>query len=111
MNRLVTVWLNGAGALGAGRPDLASSSGRKVHHYRVDGEAAERLIWIETDASQKSGWSAGDVPASAGEFFSFELARDVGVWLQTPAPWLYIVHTDIPADVVADYNAWYDEEH
>jgi hypothetical protein len=28
-----------------------------------------------------------------------------------PSPWLYIVHTDIPADVVADYNAWYDEEH
>ena len=28
-----------------------------------------------------------------------------------PSPWLYIVHTDIPDDVVADYNAWYDEEH
>jgi hypothetical protein len=26
-------------------------------------------------------------------------------------PWLYIVHTDIPDDIVDDYNAWYDEEH
>jgi hypothetical protein len=111
MNRLTTVWLNGGGALGAGRPDSAASDGRKVYRYRVDGEAAERLIWIETDAGQKSGWSPADVPPSAGEFFSFDLARDVGAKLQTPAPWLYIVHTDIPADVVADYNAWYDEEH
>jgi hypothetical protein len=31
--------------------------------------------------------------------------------LTTPSPWLYIVHTDIPADVVAHYNAWYDQDH
>ena len=37
-----------------------------------------------------------------------------GTWAITaasPPPWLYIVHTDIPADVVDDYNAWYDQEH
>ena len=27
------------------------------------------------------------------------------------APWLYLVHTDIPADIIDDYNAWYDQEH
>ena len=27
------------------------------------------------------------------------------------APWLYLVHTDIPADIIDDYNAWYDREH
>jgi hypothetical protein len=31
--------------------------------------------------------------------------------LASPAPWLYLVHTDIPADIVDDYNAWYDQEH
>jgi hypothetical protein len=47
-----------------------------------------------------------------GEVFTLTLARDAGARLMTPSPWLpYIVHTDIPADVVADYNAWYDEEH
>jgi hypothetical protein len=111
MNRLTTVWLNGAGSLGTSRPNSAVSHGRSVHHYRVDGPADERLIWIETGAGQNSGWSQADVPPAAGEVFSFDLARDVGVKLKTPAPWLYIVHTDIPADVVADYNAWYDEEH
>ena len=39
------------------------------------------------------------------------LARDVGARLTTPSPWLYIVHTDIPEEVVADYNGWYAEEH
>jgi len=111
MDRLTTVWLNGAGALGAGWPDSAASRGRSVHHYRVDGPAGERLIWIETGAGQTNGCSQADVPPAAGEVFTFDLARDVGIKLQTPAPWLYIVHTDIPAGVVTDYNAWYDEEH
>jgi len=27
------------------------------------------------------------------------------------APWMYIVHTDIPDHIVDEYNAWYDKEH
>jgi hypothetical protein len=27
------------------------------------------------------------------------------------APWMYIVHTDIPDHVVDEYNDWYDKEH
>jgi hypothetical protein len=27
------------------------------------------------------------------------------------APWVYIVHTDIPEYIVDEYNAWYDKEH
>ena len=27
------------------------------------------------------------------------------------APWMYIVHTDIPDHIVGEYNDWYDQEH
>src|SRR5690242_8585737 len=111
MKRLTTVWLRGVGALGAERPLSAASNGLRVHRYRVDGSADERLLWIEAPAGQDSGLSKLGLTPSAGEIFSFDLARDVGAGLTAPAPWLYIVHTDIPADVVDDYNAWYDEEH
>src|ERR1700749_1734178 len=109
MKRLTTVWLRGVGALGAERPLSAASGELPVHRYRVEGNTDEHLLWIEAPAGQDSGWSK--LEPSAGEIFSFDLARDVGARLTSPAPWLYIVHTDIPADVVDDYNAWYDEEH
>jgi len=111
MKRLTTVWLRGAGALDAGRPSSAVIDQLRVHRYRVEGSADERLLWVETHTRQDDGWSKVELPASTGEIFSFDLARDVGARLTAPAPWLYIVHTDIPADVVGDYNAWYDEEH
>ncbi|GAA5232906.1 hypothetical protein FOZ76_02210 [Verticiella sediminum] len=28
-----------------------------------------------------------------------------------PAPWHYVVETDVSADAEADFNAWYDQEH
>ncbi len=42
--------------------------------------------------------------------FIGQLQCDVGDADQH-APWIYIVHTDIPADIVDEYNQWYDEEH
>ena len=45
------------------------------------------------------------------ERMNFQLMCDVGDARQETAPWLYIVHTDIPSDVVEEYNAWYDSEH
>ena len=41
----------------------------------------------------------------------FRLKCDVGRVPEEDTPWLYIVHTDIPDDVVAEYNEWYDREH
>jgi hypothetical protein len=111
MKRLTTVWLQGASALGAGRLSSAASDERRVHRYRIDGSADEHLLWIEAQTGRDSGWPTVELAPSAGEIFSFDLARDVGARLTSPAPWLYTVHTDIPADVVDDYNAWYDEEH
>jgi hypothetical protein len=45
------------------------------------------------------------------ERMNFRLARDVGQVPEQDTPWLYLVQTDIPDDVVDDYNAWNDEEH
>ena len=45
------------------------------------------------------------------ERMNFRLMRDVGEKSREDAPWLYIVHTDIPDDVAAEYNEWYDREH
>ena len=38
-------------------------------------------------------------------------AVDVGRVPEEDTPWLYIVHTDIPDDIVDEYNDWYDREH
>jgi hypothetical protein len=111
MKRLTTVWLRGASAIGAGRPSLTAADEFCIHSYRVEGSADERLLWVEAHTGQDKGWPKVGLSPSTSEIFSFDLARDVGAKLTSPAPWLYIVHTDIPADVVADYNAWYDEEH
>jgi hypothetical protein len=103
-DRLLTVLHRGAIAsdvVAVGRADMT------IHRYRVDGGADEHLLWIEMQGDL--GLAKVDTPS--GELFTFDLARDVGVAAASPPPWLYIVHTDIPADVVDDYNAWYDQEH
>lgn len=30
---------------------------------------------------------------------------------ESGAPWMYIVHTDVPDHIVDEYNTWYDKEH
>ncbi len=110
MNRLATVWLHGADVRPFDRRISAASSEERIFRYRVDSGAEEHLLWIESQGGS-SNWRNIDAVLPSEEVFTFDLARDVGVKLQSPAPWLYIVHTDIPADVVDDYNAWYDDEH
>ena len=110
MNRLTTVWLRGASALGSGLSASAPSRA-PIRRYRVDGGADERLLWIESAVGQNTEWTSEELSFPSREILTFTLAREVGIKLQSPAPWLYIVQTDIPADDVGDYNAWYDEEH
>jgi hypothetical protein len=45
------------------------------------------------------------------ERMNFKLMCEVGTTPATDAPWMYIVHTDIPDHIVEEYNAWYDREH
>src|SRR5690349_13285328 len=107
MNRLTIVWFRGAAV-----PGLSSVSGAtRTHRYRVDGSTDEHLLWVEVDGRQENERPGSELSLPHGEIFTFDLARDVGVTLVSPAPWLYLVHTDIPADIVDDYNAWYDQEH
>lgn len=45
------------------------------------------------------------------ERMNFQLMCEVGQAPSPDAPWMYIVHTDIPDHIVDEYNAWYDQEH
>jgi hypothetical protein len=80
--------------------------------YAVEGDRPEYLAWHEApDAGPAQRQPASPEGGAAGERMNFRLMRDVGDAAVTDAPWLYIVHTDIPDDIVDEYNAWYDEEH
>ena len=45
------------------------------------------------------------------ERMNFRLMCEVGNVPSPDAPWMYIVHTDIPDHIVDEYNDWYDREH
>jgi hypothetical protein len=45
------------------------------------------------------------------ERMNFRLMCEVGGMPEPDAPWMYVVHTDIPDHIVEEYNAWYDKEH
>jgi hypothetical protein len=94
--------------------------------YRVDDAPLKYLAWYETlDESIERGadfqslvehptpWSQRmrKLYADKRERMSFKLMRDVGRVSISDTPWLYIVHTDIPDNIVDEYNRWYDEEH
>jgi hypothetical protein len=93
--------------------------------YAVDGARPKYLAWYDThDEKAGSGpdlQRAIDDPTPSWQRFaallqhrermSFRLMRDVGDSRSEDAPWLYIVHTDIPDNIAGEYNEWYDREH
>lgn len=98
----------------------------RARRYRVDDAPLRYLAWYETvDEKIESGrdfqglvekptpWSQRmrKLYADRRERMNFRLMRDVGEVRTTDCPWLYIVHTDIPDDIVSEYNDWYDSEH
>jgi hypothetical protein len=98
-------------------------SGRR---YRCDEAPLKYLAWYDTrDETIEPGadfqrlvndptpWSRRmrTLYGDRRERFNFRLMRDVGKVPEQDTPWLYIVHTDIPDDVVDEYNEWYDHEH
>jgi hypothetical protein len=109
MNRLTTVWLQGA-ARNLGAIMQSTSSATRMHRYLIDG-ADESLFWIESADRSAAQTALSELSLPIAETFTFDLVRDVGNSLASPAQWLYLVHTDIPAHIVDDYNAWYDDEH
>lgn len=97
----------------------------RARRYGVEGAQPKYLAWYDTrDEKAGSGpdlQRAIDNPDPAWrriigllqhrERMSFRLMRDVGDSRREDAPWLYIVHTDIPDDIADEYNGWYDREH
>jgi hypothetical protein len=98
----------------------------RARRYKVDDAPLRYLAWYETadenveSAADFQGIVAKPTPWSQRmrklygdqrERMNFRVMRDVGDTTSTDAPWLYIVHTDIPDDIVGEYNEWYDSEH
>jgi hypothetical protein len=98
----------------------------RARRYRVEDAPLRYLAWYETaddkveSGSDFQGVVAKPTPWSQRmrklygekrERMNFRLMRDVGEVRGTDAPWLYIVHTDIPDEIVGEYNEWYDSEH
>jgi len=79
--------------------------------YAVEDAVPRHLMWCETEAPVTAEQAAAWAPVAACEAMSFQLMRDVGRTSPADTPWLYIVHTDVPDDIVEEYNAWYDREH
>ena len=97
-----------------------------ARRYRCDEAPLKFLAWYDTvDANVEPGphfqqlvarptpWSQRmrRLYGDRRERFNFRLMRDVGRAAAADTPWLYLVHTDIPDDIVEEYNEWYDEEH
>lgn len=82
--------------------------------FEVQGESPAWLACYESrvpvDASESLGWTANALNI---ESMAFDLLRDVSNVEHTEdeTRWLYVVHTDVPDDVAAEYNDWYDREH
>lgn len=94
--------------------------------YRVADAPLKYLAWYDTvDERVEAGaefqhivehptpWSQRmrRLYGEARERMNFKLMCEAGAVPQADTPWLYIVHTDIPDDIVGEYNAWYDSEH
>ncbi|WP_139267752.1 MULTISPECIES: DUF4286 family protein [unclassified Beijerinckia] len=73
-------------------------------------DSAQRLLWIESATAQSIA-IPGTQETGTQEISIFALARDVGDGGATAASFLYLVQTDIPDDIVAEYTQWYDVEH
>lgn len=98
----------------------------RTRRYRCAAADIRYLAWYETqDAAVEGGpyfqgivtnptpWSLRirKLYGDKRERMNFELMCEVGTAPQPDAPWMYIVHTDIPDHIVDEYNAWYDAEH
>ena len=112
-------------------PQLTAMPGFvRTRRYFCDKLDIRYLAWYETaDETVEAGAAfqsvvANPTPWSARmrqhygekrERMNFKLMREVTNASNTvpviDAPWMYIVHTDIPDHIVDEYNAWYDKEH
>ncbi len=98
----------------------------RTRRYQCDQADIRYLAWYETvDEKVEAGphfqsivanptpWSLRmrKLYGNNRERMNFKLMCEVGQTAFPDAPWMYIVHTDIPDHIVDEYNAWYDKEH
>lgn len=98
----------------------------RARRYFCDKSDIRYLAWYETaDETVEAGshfqsivvnptpWSLRmrKLYGNNRERMNFKLMCEVGSVPAPDAPWMYIVHTDIPDYIVDEYNEWYDKEH
>ena len=98
----------------------------RARRYFCDGADIRYLAWYETvDEQVEAGshfqsivtnptpWSLRmrTLYGDNRERMNFKLMCEVGQAPAPDAPWMYVVHTDIPGHIVDEYNEWYDNEH
>jgi hypothetical protein len=85
---------------------------RYLAWYETADETVEAAKEFQHIVANPTPWSLRmrKLYGEKRERMNFKLMCEVG---GTPdnAPWMYIVHTDIPDHIVDEYNAWYDKEH
>ncbi len=100
-----------ASAPSSARP--AHAAIERIRLYELQDAVPKRLLWFDTAVYVPPAETEQWTPGPEVERMSFELRRALqsdSADLEA-ARWLYVVHTDIPADISGEYNAWYDEEH
>lgn len=78
---------------------------RATRFYETTGAAQDRMIWSEFESAPEI--SAPDHMKAT----TLLQTQSVGQDGELRTPWVYLVHTDIGDDLLAEYNAWYGEEH
>ncbi len=86
---------------------------RYLAWYETADETVEAGPHFQHIVANPTPWSLRmrRLYADQRERMNFKLMCEVGSMPSPDAPWMYIVHTDIPDHIVNEYNAWYDSEH
>ena len=86
---------------------------RYLAWYETADEHVEAGAHFQSIVTDPTPWSLRmrKLYGNQRERMNFKLMCEVGDTPAPDAPWMYVVHTDIPDHIVDEYNAWYDREH
>ncbi len=95
----------------------AKSDIRYLAWYETADETVEAGAHFQGIVTEPTPWSRrmrgiyGDHRERMNFKLMCEVANASASLPEAGAPWMYIVHTDIPDHIIDEYNAWYDREH
>jgi len=95
----------------------ATADIRYLAWYETADESVEAGAHFQSIVTDPTPWSLRlrQFYGNNRERMNFRLMCEVANPANTgpvvDAPWMYIVHTDIPDHIVDEYNTWYDKEH